>query len=500
MTGISTDELHSLVSGSFVPTRLHMRLAGHEAEYPREGHVVIPNPEKEATAFHEHVHYLQTIMTVFGQCAWLTHRSVSAALVTGWASLTAATPHERRIPLGYAAKRGVAELANAFLLEKTAKEALTLGAARHQLARPNATMDSLGLQLVQKPWLANPSIELKGGEYHVQGIDVIEAHAAFLEAVYSALVNRVPFSKTLDPTVLPKRYWAIHLWFGNQVGGDGILAFPLVCDLALQGAWNDPPKTEEEWRATHPAWRFIALTKALSQLPNEQRPKSIDDLREKYLALADRLADTCGFERIIDSLRKQLMRFNSGGPKLEFERTFVRAMQYRLKHPWCGANPFLDLSGWTDIQKRFPVPLIEIEGVLRVTVGAPMRDRGADENPPPILLEAIAELHFQALAAQILGDHRDDKPCIRCGFAFYGIPNGCAFQRSGICNGLIDPKRKLPVPVEIAEDGNMTGCTFEMMMRASGTSTSRLDVDHSHRLPSIAELAKIEEKLRRDAP
>lgn len=67
---------------------------------------------------------------------------------------------------------------------------------------------------------------------------------------------------------------------------------------------------------------------------------------------------------------------------------------------------------------------------------------------------------------------------LACGFAKYGIPNGCPHQVSGECFGRSDPSDGLPMVVLIEESGNIEGRSFGVFFKFSCMNVEDFDVDH----------------------
>jgi hypothetical protein len=81
--------------GLFIPYRLHMVLAGRQAEWITDD----VSPSAEVTYLHETVHWWQTAMTGYGHSTWSLHRRATSFIIGEWVQATAGTPHVRPIPV-----------------------------------------------------------------------------------------------------------------------------------------------------------------------------------------------------------------------------------------------------------------------------------------------------------------------------------------------------------------------------------------------------------------
>lgn len=479
------DNDYRAILGSFVPSRLHLKLVGEEQDYrPPIG--AVHRPQNEATLVHEQMHYYQTAMTAYGQTVWHSYREAASHVVNEWIRATQSSPKNRRIPLAYLAKRSKRHQAFAMLEDRTCKEILGLLSARSYVHPPTRKLEELGLHLVEKPWQISPSITVDGETYLLHGIDILESHAKFLEGTYSLIMNDIPMADTINPRKIPKRYYVTFLWFIQEVGPERILEFPVICDLALQALWSDPPKSELEWRASHPGWRFVKLTDALKA----RRPlpfSNTKDALERYTAYCVELLSNCGFPTLDETLERTLSRYDK--PELtRLEIRMMDALRFRKEYPWCGANPFLDLDVWVQMKKRFVAPLQQVGEETATTIVE--GELPPDPHLPAsgLQLENIVELHLQALAFQILGQHpprytgKADE--IQCGYGYFAINKGCHYQISDACPASFTPKKGLPIPLTALPDGNMAGCSFGMLLTSRGLSATDIDVDFSHRMLS----------------
>lgn len=465
------------ILGSFVPYRLHMRLAGDLGEYlPAQGE---PQADAQATIVHEHMHYYQTIFTGYGQIAWQTQRQATAFLMNEWQDIPPTPDGRRRLPLANLACAGGGYLSRAIWINRSIHELLLLARARHSLTRPGARLHELGSMLVRHPWLVNPSVTLDGKSYIIEGRDIVETHAQFVEGTYSWVANNIPLAKTFDPKVLPKRYWAPLFFYFEQLGTTRIFEFPYICDLALQISWNPLiPQTEDQWRASSPSWRFVRLIEALREKP-EIRLEAPERVRDQYTDFATALLKACGYSALDTILSERLDTFTRQPTLSHLETAMMAALKFRQSHPWCGGNPIEDANTWKEIVDKFPAPLLQ--------VGHQIFSDGSRQS---LDSEIIMELQFQAFADQIRGarTYAANAGVLECAYSLFDIDEGCEYQLSHACQGRIAPSEGLPFPVGTDPNGNLTGCQMGMLLQAMDLEPALLDINHEQRMPTEAEI------------
>jgi hypothetical protein len=461
------DSLFWLTSGSFIPDRLHLFLPEDEKNY-RDS----LSSKTEAIIAHEYFHFIQTAMTGYGQLAWSIYRQAMGEVLNDWLNLTNNNPTKRPLPLGHFFKKSEINKYSAIFINAKIRELLTPYKLRNYVYPSfGDNLKNYELFLIKEPWQVIPYITHKNEIYHLNGIDIIESHAKYLEAFYSFIFNKTPIHETIYNA--PKRYWFAFDWFINEVGFERIFEFPIICDLALQISWNYPPKTEFEWRSSHPAWRFIYLIDNLKK--NVNAPLSLEKIKENYLDYCNCLLDGCSFLSLNEVLNKLLEQYQ-GRDVLELERFMRDTITFRKKCLWCGANPLLDIEVWMDIKKRFPPPSIQFGNQLNVSL--------TNYNNNQLLLETIGELHLQALSNQILGiisQYSTNIEEMQCGYSYYGIKEGCYFQRSDNCCGSFKPENGLPIKTVIEGD-EVTGCQFGAMLNIYGLSIENIDLDFTSKL------------------
>lgn len=465
------------VFGSFNPLRLHMKLAITADEFDPDNISL----ETLATWVHERSHFHQTIFTGFGQICWDSQRQMTGYLVNEWNKMPLFPNGKRGIPLAHAAGHSIPARVMAILARDTSIELIMLFRARHSLPNPNGRLSDLKLKLLSKPWPINPVIRVGENEHPLEGNDVLEGHALFCEATLLESQGRER-DEIWDHASLPKRYWIARDWFLEQIGEERYSDFPFVCDLALQTSRiPDLPETQFEWEAASPSWRFVKLTEALGR-DAKITVGGPEKWAENYNGFAQTLLSSCKFKPLNQVLEERIEALNRRPEKMNLEKLLERAIEIRMKMPWCAANPIADTALWRQLLGELPAPLIQIEGGISNNVGSNQLLNN----------EIVMELQFQALASQILGDFSAESKshaAIECAFKKYDISNGCEFQRTHQCPGFYSPAKGTPHPPDDST-GNLSGCTFEALLISSGNPSSEIELNADATLPTFNELVQ----------
>ncbi len=164
------------VYGSFNASRLDMRLFGR---HPEEFHPDSTTVGAMATYVHEHMHYFQTLFTGFGHIFWSSHRQSTGYSVRIWTEL-AGKGLGYRLPLAAYSDDPVGGPI-ALTTDLSAREMARLSAARFNLPIPNWTFKELKTRLLKTDWVINPVVELAGEKVCLQGKDILEGQAHFVE-------------------------------------------------------------------------------------------------------------------------------------------------------------------------------------------------------------------------------------------------------------------------------------------------------------------------------
>jgi len=470
------------VLGSFTPLRLHMRLEGTSEEYEAAA------PMAMATVVHEHMHWFQTLFSGYGQIAWDAHRQMTSYLISQWRELSSAVGGKWRLPIAHLALSDSRVLAPAVIAHRATLELLRLGQARYALPDPGVTLDALGIRLVP-PFPANPTVLLGGNPHVLQVMEVLEGHAAYVEATYLEREVGLTWPDALDRESRPKRYLVAFDYFVGSCGFERRGDFPFLCDLALQTRWEPVvPETEADWQASHPAYRFVALVDVLRQHP-EMTVGDGSNLPATYESFASDLLSATGFAPIQQVIADRIAAHARKTKLLELEKLMVSGLEFRLEHPWCAGNPAIDSNLLAGLLRRFRVPLVQIEGGFG----------SFGDVPQNLVSEVMMELQYQALAAQVLGDISpiaQREGSLECAFSKYRIEAGCEYQRSIGCTGRYRPGGGPPVQPVVGANGDVTGCSFETLLNVAGLSSNSIDFDPNARMPDDQTLKSVEQRLR----
>lgn len=434
------------VYGSFNASRLDMRLFGRR---PEDFHPDSTTVGAVATYVHEHVHYFQTLFTGFGHVLWSSHRQSTGYSVRIWTEL-ASKGLGYRLPLAaYSDDPEGGPVA--LIADLTAREVARLSAARLHLPIASWTFRELKTRLINTDWAINPLVELAGEEVCLQGKDILEGQAHFVERT---LVESLTTSSEVawDRTGVPPQYTRAFDYFVERCGRSRSAEFPVVCDLAQQTSWASPvPKTEEEWRKSSPSWRFVQITNLLAaedSLSFGHPADWADQFSGRAAAIFARLGYLAP-EKVIE---ERLEAFTRAPELLEVERIMKAAMEFRSERPWMIANPAADPLWLQELLGKFRAPVVVIDGAFGKFGDTPIKSD-----------QIIFELHYQALANHLLGPISTDENgngTLQCGFGQFKVDRGCPYQTSHNCSTRFSPSGGPPVPTSIAGNDEVTGCSF----------------------------------------
>jgi hypothetical protein len=316
----------------------------------------------------------------------------------------------------------------------------------------------------------SPRVQLSGFDRFLNGVDIIEAQAHFLASQFSQVFRGAPVESFMASGLSPK-YWFAFVWFCKTVGERYAHLFPMVCDLALMTIWNDDPKTEHEWRATCPGWRFVILAQqissALPEPPDESR------IMAEYKATADHLLERCGFASVDASIDAALVRGTWRSPLMQLEKRMLDAISFRKNHPWCVAYPWLSADVWHRLCDSFPGPLLQVEGKLKASSRSPQLNHDAEA----FMNEVGGELMLQAWALQLLEippATAGPEGTIQCGFRYFDVENVCPHQIADACPGSFKPQEGSPHPADLTDEETLLGCPFEKLLASAGVNVKSI--------------------------
>lgn len=472
------EEYQKLVLGSFVPSRLHLSMHASES--------AIGNNKYNTLEFHEIWHFFQTCMTAFGQKNWNIYRQSIGFIYSEWKKLTSNSGHSPRLPLGHLASLGNSELAHSFLLYNAFMGSAGIACARSSTRPSHRNIKDLSILTYDCDWPIKPTVTIGGKNENIEGVHVIEGQAIVMESIYGQFLNEIPPDETLDRSTVPEKYFICIDYFIEKLGAERFHEFPAVCDLALQAHWTEPVANENEWRSSHPGWRFVKIIEKIIENNIRLDHRNIKYEYENY---CNEITNSCGYKSIKETLLSSIDTF-SHGCLLKTDERMLEALKFRYENLICGAYPFLNIDIWMKM-KEFKPSTIQRKGKLAITVdGEEEVKLKNDHIAEGFFLETMGELHLQAFVAQILGQRHSecsDKQ-ISCGYKFFNIEDGCQFQATGQCDGRIESGHNPPVVSMIDKDGNFSGCIFVMAVSPYKLSISDLSVDFSSVLPTLSEL------------
>lgn len=449
--------------GTFLSTRLDMRLAGSWEDYQRDSARTLPL----ATYVHEHMHFFQTIFTGYGHIQWSSHRQMTSFLVSEWKKLIPLMGGKARMPLASCGTTQELQRTSRWLYE-TSMEQMRLGKARFSMQFGSSTLEECGSVLLKHNWPANPVIEVNGNQRALQTKDLLEGHAHFVERTFLEKVADVSHEVAWSRDGLPDQYTAAYDWFIQECGISRHEEFPAICDLAMQTSWKPViPTTEKEWRLSNPSWRFIILTRALAETPDLLlgAPKYWP---ENYSRFCEKILRICEFPQLNEVFEERLASLARKKELMSIEKLIKEGIEFRQTKPWCAVNPPTDLELMYTMFERFKAPFVVI-GNQMGTFGQTTVSGG----------EVVFELQYQALAAPIFGDispSARQTGTIECAFAKYRIPTGCSFQASHGCQGQFTPSEGVPHPMTVQADGELGGCSFDWLLSKVGIQAQDIEL------------------------
>lgn len=463
----------SAFSGLFIPYRLHMILAGRADDWMSE-YISIA---EENTFVHETIHWWQTSMTGYGHSTWSLFRQATSFLIREWVDATSDTPNARPLPLGpldlSAAGPQTPRSALRFEVARlSALETLSSAQARFALPQPKARVS----QISKRPdanvldWSVNPIINLKDGEYVLQGCDIVESQAHYLATQF--LQNQHGISEIqLIPAGLSPKYWAAYVWFIREVGPERAHLFSMICDFSLQTVWAAMPTNHVEWKRQSPAWRFVELTAILAERDVPILP--MDRVTTDYATYADDLLRKAKMPSLAEVFSAAFRRGEWRKPLLHLERRMLEAMEFKQLHPWCGAYPWFHAETKDALLNSFPPPLVQIEGRLsfiRPKIKASQGDYSdiSGESGNEATIEIGAEFLLQGIYLQILGfeppKRTPVKGALECGFTYFGVAQVCPHQIADNCPGWFFPRDGSPFPIVNFGSESELGCPLEKLL------------------------------------
>ncbi len=134
------------------------------------------------------------------------------------------------------------------------------------------------------------------------------------------------------------------------------------------------------------------------------------------------------------------------------------AMEFRLERPWMIANPAADSLWLQELLEKFRAPVVVIDGAFGKFGEAPIKGD-----------QIIFELHYQAIANQLLGPIMTDDngtDYLQCGFGLFKVDKGCPYQTSHNCSTRFIPSSGPPVPTALKDIDEVGGCSFAFALQS----------------------------------
>ncbi len=455
--------------GSFMSLRLEMRLSGDVNSF----HPDTATLGAIGTYVHEHMHYFQTLSTGYGHIQWSSHRQASGFTLRKWKEL-ASMGFGYRVPLAaYADDPGAIGFAE--WLQLSASEQALLSAARFYMPIPNWTFRELGIRLIKEDWAINPVVSSGGRKICLQGKDIIEGHAHFVERTFTEKYLRPPLNAWAR-LGLPEQYTRAYDYYIERCGDERHDEFPVVCDLALQTSWEPVlPKSEDDWRRSSPSWRFMQITELMAAKPDISFGQPAH-WPNNFATVAHQIFEELGYLQLDEVIQERLAAFNRTPKLMQVEEVLKTGIEFRAERPWIFANPAAYTPWIEELLAKFKAPFVVIEGGLGNFGQAPISGS-----------ELLFEMHYQALVAQLIGRVSSDAAGngeLRCAFDLFSIPRGCPYQESHTCNGRLNPAIGAPVPTRIEDDQTITGCTFAILLSLVSQDIGAIQVRPDARFPS----------------
>lgn len=427
------------------------------------------------TAFHERFHYLQCVFTPYGHLKWGTNRSFTADILNLW--LSQADNVKKKIPVAEYLENDENSIRLLFeiMLKDFAKRwtEITDG-----VLVETEELKLLGLETVQP---LNPEIQVDGNNYTLHGMDIIESFAKFEEALLALYIDGKELNDTINPDILPQRYYLALYYFVDQVGMDRLSEFPIVCELAL--CFSHIPKFDDRssYSDNHPAWRFVKIVDFLKC--NHLEYDIFDD--KSFFEYTSTILRGCKFEDW-DELWSPAEKY-AKECDLTMGKEMLLAIEYKKAHPWSLTYPMADPKiffgkEFNSFQPLFVITDHEVfYNVARV-------------NQAELLLEN----ELQSFVSQIVGEKSQYNMypnSIQCADNYYGIKS-CKYWLDGSCDGHLFSDSKVPKTVMDENNNILDGCMLEICLNIWGTSIKDIQIGKTGRKLSFKEIASKLKEMR----
>ena len=414
--------------------------------------------EDYLVAFHERFHYLQNIFTPYGHMKWAFFRSITSEIINSWAELTTQNQIKKKIPVYK-------------YVEDINQDSIKILANIHlqimimefsKITEGNALSEDIWEIVKINPQKVSPKIRVKGNEYLLNGIDVIEGFAKYEEAILGYVLEGKDINETINPDILEPRYYSALYYFVETLGVERMTEFPIACELAMAFYRLPSIKEEESVYEYLPAWRFIKIVEVLKE--NVEIQPNIFS-KDSYWEYTNRVLEKCNFETW-EKVWKSAEEY-ARDSELSMANEMLEAIKYKKSHPWALSYPMCD--AWEFLEgefNRFQPMFVSTNNAVYYNI------ENINSN------EIIFENEFQALALQICGVM--SKFCqfpdmLQCGDSYWGLKN-CPYFKKGSCDGHINHEIDIP-QTKLKENGEVIeGCMMEMILNILGTSIKEIEI------------------------
>ena len=248
--------------------------------------------------------------------------------------------------------------------------------------------------------------------------------------------------------------------------------------------WN--PADDSTPCAESSASDYVLTQAQINYLGNEltNHILAVDEAHYGEIGLADPAdADSDALVMIVydmplnEVIEQRLEVFARAPGLLEVERVMKSAMEFRAVSPWMVANPAANMDWLQYLLKKFQAPTVVIDGAL-----------GHIGDGSIAGSEIVFELHYQAIASQLLGPvltGEDGAGRLQCGFGCYKIARGCPYQESHNCSTTFSPAEGPPVPTGIDGNDVVFGCTFAFGLEKMTGDLQAIKLLPTARFPAI---------------
>lgn len=450
------EQSYETIRGAFTPEQFGVFLNMYSCEVD----------ENYLVAFHEHFHHWQSVFTPYGHMKWECDRSASSEIINIWLASTASTPNKRPLPAAamYEVKdeNRMAGMAQIFVQDF----------ARQVAAISERVVGNYWLQKIIPVSMTEicPIINLDFGPYKLNGIDILEGFAKFQEASLAFLIEQKHLAEIIDPNVLRPEYYSALWYFYEKIGGERIVEFPVVCELALSSSRLCIIDRTDKWKEHFPAWRFIKIIDVISGYGPEEC-LTLDSIEDKFDSYVATTLKKCGFVSWNESWKgpEEYVSEND----LNIPNEMLRAICFKRKYPWALSFPFINAQVLKEMMEFHPYYFITTD------------KSGYTVATEALGQEVMFENHYQAFSHQICGHISPrcvDCSKLQCGFSYYGI-QGCRYQLDGSCEGYVDKNSNLPALCLDGRQNVIEGCMFEAFLSILGISIKDLDIsDMSKRI------------------